>query len=113
MRCSLSCDACPPRASPEMQLERLTSADASRLGGPAGLASHLRSLVPAADSVREVVRDIVEAGRTRGGRARLGYTRRFDTAGSGARAVTAPGAEPGEAPQPPPPAGGAGPQVAA
>ena len=80
-----------------MQLERLTSADASRLGGPAGLASHLRSLVPAADSVREVVREIVEAVRTRGDRALLEYTRRFDTAGSVPRALTVGGAELDEA----------------
>src|SRR5437588_5089639 len=97
MRCSLSCDACPPRASPEMQLERLTSADVSRLGGPAGLASHLRSLVPAADSVSEAVREIVEAVRTRGDEALLEYTRRLDAAGSEPRALTVEGAELDEA----------------
>jgi histidinol dehydrogenase len=80
-----------------MQLERLTSADVSRLGGPTGLASHLRSLVPAADSVREAVREIVEAVRTRGDEAVLEYTRRFDTAGGEPRALTVGGAELDEA----------------
>jgi histidinol dehydrogenase len=80
-----------------MQLERLTSADVSRLGGPAGLASHLRSLVPPADSVREAVREIVEAVRMRGDEAVLEYTRRFDTAGGEPRALTVGGAELDEA----------------
>src|SRR4030081_727174 len=81
-----------------MQLERLTSADVSRLGGPAGLASHLRSLVPPADSVREAVREIVEAVRMREDEAVLEYTRHFDTAGGEPRALTVGGAELDEAP---------------
>ncbi|HWX73884.1 MAG TPA: histidinol dehydrogenase, partial [Solirubrobacteraceae bacterium] len=50
----------------------------SRLGGPAGLASHLRSLVPGPESVREAVLEIIEAVRSRGDDAVLEYTRRFD-----------------------------------
>jgi histidinol dehydrogenase len=80
-----------------MQLERLTSADVSRLGGPARLASHLRSLVPTADSVREDVREIVAAVRTRGDEAVLEYTRRFDTAGGEPRALSVGGVELDEA----------------
>src|SRR2546429_637596 len=80
-----------------MQLERFTGADVSRLGGPAGLASHLRSLVPAADSVSEAVREIVEAVRTRGDEALLEDTRRLDTAGSEPRGLTVEGAELDEA----------------
>jgi histidinol dehydrogenase len=65
-----------------MQLERLSGADVRRLGGPAALAAHLRSLVPAADSVRDEVREIVEAVRARGDDAVLEYTRLLDTRGS-------------------------------
>jgi histidinol dehydrogenase len=68
-----------------MPLERLTGADVSRLGGPAALAAHLRSLVPAPESVAGDVRDIVAAVRERGDEAVLEYTRRFDTGGSAPR----------------------------
>src|SRR5438067_9599928 len=65
-----------------MPLERLNSAEVSRLGGPAGLAAHLRSLVPGPESVLQDVREIVENVRTRGDEAVLEYTQRFDTRGS-------------------------------
>jgi histidinol dehydrogenase len=62
-----------------MQLERLSGADVRRLGGAVPLAAHLRALVPAGESVRDEVAEIVEAVRARGDEALRGYTRRFDT----------------------------------
>jgi histidinol dehydrogenase len=80
-----------------MQLERLSGADMRRLGGRAALASHLRSLVPAAASVADDVREIVEAVRERGDEAVLEYTRRFDTSGSEPRPLAVSGPELDEA----------------
>jgi histidinol dehydrogenase len=65
-----------------MRVERLNGAEVARLGGAAGLAAHLRSLVPGPESVQEAVREIIEAVRTRGDEAVLEYTRRFDTSAS-------------------------------
>jgi histidinol dehydrogenase len=47
-----------------------------------GLAVEIRALVPAAESVSEAVREILDRVRTEGDPAVLDYTRRFDTAGS-------------------------------
>ena len=71
-----------------MRLERLSAAEASRLGGPAGLAKHLRLLVPAPETVEEDVREIIEAVRVGGDEAVLRYTRRFDTGDSQPRGLT-------------------------
>ncbi len=65
-----------------MRVERLGSDAVRRFGGPAGAAAHLRSLVPAGDSVSSAVSEIVEAVRTRGDAALLELTRRLDTAGA-------------------------------
>jgi histidinol dehydrogenase len=65
-----------------VQIERLRADDVQRMGGPVGVASYLRSLVPASDSVSEVVRAILAEVRQRGEAAVLDYTRRFDTSGS-------------------------------
>ena len=70
-----------------MPLQRLSSAEVGGLGGPAALAARLRSLVPVAESVREQVRDIIDAVRSGGDQAVLEYTRRFDTAGGEPRAL--------------------------
>jgi histidinol dehydrogenase len=74
-------------------IERLSGADVSHLGGPAALAAHLRSLVPAPESVAGEVRDIVTAVRDRGDEAMFDYTRRFDTAGGEPRALVVPARE--------------------
>ena len=65
-----------------MRLERLSSAQLSDLGGPEGLARHVRSLVPMPDTVEADVREIIEAVRAEGDDAVRRYTRRFDTGGS-------------------------------
>jgi histidinol dehydrogenase len=64
-----------------MLIQRLTAAETARLGGPAGAAGHIRSLVPAGASVEAPVREIVDAVRAGGDEALLTYTRNFDTAG--------------------------------
>jgi histidinol dehydrogenase len=61
-----------------MPLQRLSSAEVSDLGGPAGLAMHLRSLVAGPESVRETVQEIIAEVRERGDAAVVEYTRRFD-----------------------------------
>jgi histidinol dehydrogenase len=80
-----------------MPLTALSSAEVSRLGGPAGLASHLRSLVPGPESVREAVLEIIEAVRTRGDDAVLEYTRRFDAPAGEPRGLLVTGDELDEA----------------
>jgi histidinol dehydrogenase len=65
-----------------MGIERLDAAEVARLGGPAAVASRLRSLVPDGASVETAVREIVEGVRVGGEEAVRDYTRRFDTAGS-------------------------------
>ncbi len=64
-----------------MGIERLDAAEVARLGGPAAVASRLRSLVPDGASVERAVREIVERVRIEGEEAVRDYTRRFDTAG--------------------------------
>jgi histidinol dehydrogenase len=58
-----------------MLCERLRAA-----GEPERLASELRALVPAAESVRDAVAEIIAEVRSRGDEALREYTRRFDTA---------------------------------
>jgi histidinol dehydrogenase len=65
-----------------MRIERLDVEQVGGLGGPAGVASHLRSLVPDGASVEEAVREILGRVRAEGERAVRDYTRRFDTAGN-------------------------------
>src|SRR5256885_82480 len=64
-----------------MRIERLTLDDARRLGGPAGVAAHLRSLYASPASVQDAVREIVERVRAEREAAVIDYTRRFDTGG--------------------------------
>ncbi len=64
-----------------MQIERVEIAELERLGGPSGVAAHLRSLVPDGASVEDPVREIIATVRDRGDAAVLDYTRRFDTSG--------------------------------
>jgi histidinol dehydrogenase len=68
-----------------MRIERLAVEEVGRLGGPAGAAAHLRSLVPDGASVEEAVREIVNRVRAEGDEAVREYTRRFDTAGKDPR----------------------------
>jgi len=70
-----------------VQIERLGNEDMQRLGGPIGAASYLRSLVPPADSVSEVVRGIIADVRQGGEAAVLDCTRRFDTSGADPKAL--------------------------
>jgi histidinol dehydrogenase len=60
-----------------MLCERLRAA-----GEPERLAAELRALVPAAESVRDGVSEIIAEVRSRGDEALREYTRRFDTAGT-------------------------------
>jgi len=60
-----------------MQCERLTAAE-----HPATTAAALRDLIPAPESVRERVAEIIAEVRGHGDVALLDYTRRFDTAGN-------------------------------
>jgi histidinol dehydrogenase len=64
-----------------MAIERLSSEDVERLGGPVGAARHLRGIVPAGASVEAAVREIIDKVRVEGDRAVRDYTRLFDTAG--------------------------------
>ena len=64
-----------------MHIERLTLGDARRLGGPAGVAAHLRSLYASPDALQDAVCEIVQRVRTEGEAAVLDYTRRLDTEG--------------------------------
>ena len=60
-----------------MQCERLTASE-----HPATTAAALRDLIPAPESVRERVAEIIAEVRGHGDVALLDYTRRFDTAGN-------------------------------
>jgi histidinol dehydrogenase len=64
-----------------MRIERVEVAELQRLGGPAGVAAHVRALVPDGDSVQAPVREIVAAVRDGGDAAVLRYTRELDTHG--------------------------------
>src|SRR5581483_10410535 len=59
-----------------MRCERLTASD-----DPTETAATLRHLIPAPDSVRDNVAEIIAAVRSQGDAALLDYIRRFDTAG--------------------------------
>jgi histidinol dehydrogenase len=65
-----------------MRLQRLSADELERLGGPAGVAAHVRSLVPGRESVEQAVAEIVQRVRADGDAAVLDYTRRFDGRGS-------------------------------
>ncbi len=80
-----------------VRLERLSGEDVTRLGGPAAVAAHLRSLVPAGDSVAEAVGFIVQSVREQGDEAVLDWTRRFDTAHADPRPLVVPAQELDEA----------------
>lgn len=54
---------------------------------PVRAAAALRALIPAPDSVREVVAEIIAEVRAHGDAALVDYTRRFDTGGAEPRAV--------------------------
>jgi histidinol dehydrogenase len=58
---------------------RLDAQALERLGGAAGAARHIRSLVPGGASVAGAVAEILAAVRDRGDEAVIEYTRRFDT----------------------------------
>ncbi len=60
-----------------MRCERL-----SPTGDPAATAAALRDLIPAPESVREMVAEIIAEVRAHGDLALVDYTRRFDTAGN-------------------------------
>jgi histidinol dehydrogenase len=60
-----------------MRCERLSVTD-----DPVGTAASLRTLIPAYDSVRDAVSEIIDQVRARGDRALIDYTRAFDTAGN-------------------------------
>jgi histidinol dehydrogenase len=80
-----------------MRIERLSMDDVDRLGGPAGAAAHVRSLVADGASVEDEVREILSAVRSEGDTAVLEYTRRLDTAGSQPRPLLVPAEELDEA----------------
>jgi histidinol dehydrogenase len=68
-----------------MRLQRVGVDQLEALGGPAGVAAHLRSLVPDGGSVERAVREIVERVRAGGDAAVLDYTRSLDTQGADPR----------------------------
>ncbi len=80
-----------------MRIERLSVDDVERLGGPAGAAAHVRSLVADSASVADEVREILAAVRSEGDAAVIEYTRRLDTAGSPPRPLLVPAEELDEA----------------
>ena len=80
-----------------MRIEFLGVDQVDRLGGPAGVASYLRSLVPGGDSVEKVAREIVDSVRVEGEEAVRDYTRQFDTAGNEPRPLVVPPEELDEA----------------
>jgi histidinol dehydrogenase len=71
-----------------MGIERLSTEEVDRLGGPAGAARWLRALVPGGESVEGAVREIIDRVRAEGDAAVRDYTRRFDTAGEEPRGLT-------------------------
>jgi histidinol dehydrogenase len=64
-----------------MRIERVDAQQLALLGGAAGAAARVRSLIPTGASVVDAVRAIVDAVREQGDEAVLRYTREFDTAG--------------------------------
>ncbi|HEY4428031.1 MAG TPA: histidinol dehydrogenase [Solirubrobacteraceae bacterium] len=73
-----------------MEITRLDVEELARLGGPAGAAARVRSLVPGGASVEDEVREIVRRVRAEGDGAVLEYTRRFDTGGAEPRPIRVP-----------------------
>lgn len=63
-----------------MRCERLTTGD-----DPAATAAAIRELIPAPESVRDAVSEIIEAVRAQGDAALVEYVRRFDAGGAGLR----------------------------
>jgi histidinol dehydrogenase len=61
-----------------MRLHRVAIAELEGLGGPAGVAAHLRGLIADSSSVESDVREIVGRVRSEGDAALLDYTLRFD-----------------------------------
>src|SRR6478752_1821326 len=61
-----------------MRLQRIEIAELGRLGGPVGVAAHLRSLVPGGASVQGPVAEILGRVRAEGDAAVLDYTHRLD-----------------------------------
>jgi histidinol dehydrogenase len=80
-----------------MQITRLNADEVAELGGPAGAAARVRSLVPDGDSVSDQVREILATVRSGGDAAVLDHTRRFDTDGNQPRPLLVPGEELDEA----------------
>ncbi|HTB71088.1 MAG TPA: histidinol dehydrogenase, partial [Solirubrobacteraceae bacterium] len=64
-----------------MRVERVAIAELARLGGPAGVAAHVRALVHDSESVEGRVREIVQLVRDGGDAAVEHYTRELDTHG--------------------------------
>jgi histidinol dehydrogenase len=71
-----------------VRVERLDRGQVESLGGPRGVAAHLRAQVPPAASVEEDVHTILEDVREHGERAVLEHTCRLDTAGLQPRPLT-------------------------
>ena len=80
-----------------MRVERLTREQTRSLGGPDGVARHLRSLVPEPASVSGTVGEIVADVRARGEEAVLKWTRNLDTHGADVRPLRVPAGELDEA----------------
>ncbi len=80
-----------------MRLERIDLARLEALGGFAGAAAHLRSLIPGGGSVAEPVREIIQEVRAGGDEAVLRYTRELDTGGTEPRPLLVPDEELDEA----------------
>jgi len=73
-----------------MAIERLSSEDIERLGGPAGAARRLHALVPGGASVEAAVREITDSVRAEGDEAVRDYTRLHDTGGEEPRPLVVP-----------------------
>ncbi|MCW3069981.1 MAG: histidinol dehydrogenase, partial [Solirubrobacterales bacterium] len=71
-----------PSAAAEMRMERVDAEEVGRLGGPAGAAGRLRTLVAGGTSVEDEVREILRAVREQGDAAVIDHTRRLDTSGA-------------------------------
>jgi histidinol dehydrogenase len=76
-----------------VRVERFGAEDVARLGGPAGMAERLRSLVPGAASVEEDVEVIIANVWEGGDAAVLDLTREFDTGGGEPRPLLVAGEE--------------------
>ncbi len=64
-----------------MKIERIDAMGVETLGGPVGVAAHVRALVRARESVADTVLEILAGVRAGGDDAVREYTRRFDPAG--------------------------------